>query len=192
MNRALAVLVLFGLMAGSGRIESQQRASLAGDSFLMTVGGEVRPNAGGEVRLVPVGKAVYEAMAALCAKQRRDHEAQSRADSVQRSEQIPDDHKRVQEVLELQSTLFVARAQERFEERVALVGNRATERTRASITGGYRFPSVRPGDYWVFSSMQVGDDTAYWLVRKRLSPGANLLDLAHYNQYSASCDDPLP
>jgi hypothetical protein len=188
------VLILVAVFASGwpGLVEAQT-ATLRGDVYLVTRGGEVRQGAANEVALIPRSPDIEEGWVDMCARQREAFQQWDSGQDAKRKElealvqraQGADEEIAARRLLQnhLGNTLaeLGARIREEAAARAQWIRSAAETRGSTGMQAHYQV-QVAPGDYWVFAEMRLGEEVNRWLVPIALTSGAeSRVDLDNNN-----------
>lgn len=182
MNRLrVAGAVAVALAALGSSPLGAQTATVEGDVYLVTRGGDVKKGAAREVALIPANAALADDWEALCGEQEQTSRTFT---ELPEPETVEETERRVSELL----ALFAAQGQER----AAIVRKAAVATAPTGMDAHYEV-EVAPGLYLLFAEMtlpaanqvrgiSVPDNTHRWLVPITLEPNESLrLDLDNKN-----------
>ena len=168
-------------------------AHVSGHVFLETQAGEVRRGAAAPVALIPASSSYQQVWRTICDSQTIAFRAAWLADSL-RIFTEPDPSRAYRMLLAAPSMALERVARDR-EARFGAVSALAVSAGLTDVDGLYRLDSLQPGNYWLLSSMTLGNHPYEWFLPLHLAAGDSLgLDLnnANVRQRVFSCDDTLP
>lgn len=191
MTRCLFRLALIaGLFAS--RPAYAQTATVEGDLYLLTNGGDVKRGATNEVALIPKGSDIAQRWEAICGTQAAAARKKDRADSVA-----------MEAMAYPQRTAYAAAVLNEFLDamvpaaqlRAVVLKTAALAVSPTGVNGHFRFTAVPAGEYFLFAEMPLRDDLTWWLVPVRV--GAKQLvaiDLDNSNTLPSVplCHEPSP
>ena len=170
-----------------------QTALIHGHVYLQTRVGEIRRGAAAPVGLLSTASSYRQAWRALCDSQDVAFRAKTRADSILVDREK--DPSRAIRLLEAQQISIIEGARHDRDVRYASLLDLSEAPGRTDIDGAFRFESVPPGRYWLFSGMELMDHPYGWFVPIAVVAGESLtVDLSTANVLPAifNCDDDLP
>jgi hypothetical protein len=187
------LFIVIVIASGWPDLVEAQTATLRGDVYLVTRGGEVRQGAANEVALIPRSPDIVEGWVDMCARQREAHQQWESGQDAKRKElealvqraQGADEEITARRILQdhLSNTLaeLGARIREDAAARGQWIMSVAVTRGPTGMQAHYRV-QVPPGDYWVFAEMRLGEEVNRWLVPVALTSGAeSRVDLDNNN-----------
>ncbi|MEQ1856162.1 MAG: hypothetical protein ABL963_06825 [Longimicrobiales bacterium] len=181
------------------------QATIEGDLYLLTRGGEIRQGAANEVALIERRPLIAERWGAICEAQaavRVEADNRSSTQMIDSINQLPPNQRgpALQEAIvrnEARMEALMAEVRQKRDERFAFLRSLAIRQAPTGMQAHYRMEAP-PGDYWLFAVMMLGDVPNIWLHPVTLTGATPLtVDLDNTNVEPTgagrlNCDRPFP